>query len=166
MNLAAFAVIVVRERETDHGDDMASMNGLGADRPVLAWCATIAHARPGRLPGDRQFFGKLYLIDAAVDNDYAWLGVAIVIGSAVSLAYYLRDRGRVGARRGGGGGAAAIAGGRPILAGGAPARRRRAPPVGRGAARVRGGDADRLQRLPEPLFDAARDAGQAISSVM
>ena len=31
MNLAAFAVIVARERETGLGDDIASLYGLGAD---------------------------------------------------------------------------------------------------------------------------------------
>ena len=34
--------------------------------------------------------GKLYLIEAAVDADYTWLGVAIAIGTMISLAYYLR----------------------------------------------------------------------------
>ena len=29
-------------------------------------------------------------LDAAVSGDYTWLGVVIVIGSMVSLAYYLR----------------------------------------------------------------------------
>jgi NADH-quinone oxidoreductase subunit N len=34
--------------------------------------------------------GKLYLIEAAVDADYTWLGVGIAIGTMISLAYYLR----------------------------------------------------------------------------
>jgi NADH-quinone oxidoreductase subunit N len=34
--------------------------------------------------------GKLFLIEATVDAEYTWLGVAIVIGTMVSLAYYLR----------------------------------------------------------------------------
>ena len=55
MNLAAFAVIVARERETGLGDDISSLYGLGADRPLLAWPMTIAmlgagrHARHGRV---------------------------------------------------------------------------------------------------------------------
>src|SRR4029453_12453700 len=42
------------------------------------------------LPGPSGFMGKLFLIEASVDGDYTWLGVAIVIGTMVSLAYYLR----------------------------------------------------------------------------
>src|SRR3954466_6203451 len=37
MNLAAFAVITARERETGLGDDMSSLYGIGVDRPALAW---------------------------------------------------------------------------------------------------------------------------------
>ena len=42
------------------------------------------------LPATAGFMGKLYLIEAAVDADYTWLGVAIAIGTMISLAYYLR----------------------------------------------------------------------------
>ena len=90
MNLAAFAVIVVREQETPLGDDISSLNGLGNDRPWLAWPMTIAMLALAGLPATAGFFGKIYLIEAAVDNGYAWLGVAIVLGSAISLVYYLR----------------------------------------------------------------------------
>ena len=90
MNLAAFAVIVARERETGLGDDISSLYGLGADRPLLAWPMTIAMLSLAGFPATAGFFGKIYLIGAAVDNGYAWLGVVIVLGSAISLAYYLR----------------------------------------------------------------------------
>ena len=42
------------------------------------------------IPATAGFIGKFYLIEAAVDGDYTWLGVVIVIGSMISLAYYLR----------------------------------------------------------------------------
>src|SRR5690242_5275015 len=90
MNLAAFAVIVARERETVFGDDIASLYGTGADRPWLAWPMTIAMLALAGLPGTAGFFGKVYLISASVGNGYGWLGVVIVLGSAISLVYYLR----------------------------------------------------------------------------
>ena len=90
MNLAAFAVIVARERETALGDDISSLYGLGADRPWLAWPMTISMLALAGFPATAGFFGKIFLINAAVDNGYAWLGIVIVIGSAISLAYYLR----------------------------------------------------------------------------
>src|SRR4029078_4932661 len=42
MNLAAFAVIIARERETGLGDHIDSVRGLGAARPLLAWPMTLA----------------------------------------------------------------------------------------------------------------------------
>ncbi|HET8592055.1 MAG TPA: NADH-quinone oxidoreductase subunit N, partial [Solirubrobacterales bacterium] len=90
MNLAIFVVIVARERETDRGDDIEALAGIGRTRPLLAWPLTIGMLALAGLPGTSGFMGKLFLIEATVDGDYTWLGVAIVIGTMVSLAYYLR----------------------------------------------------------------------------
>jgi NADH-quinone oxidoreductase subunit N len=90
MNLVAFAVVVVRERETAFGDDITAVQGLGRDRPVLAWPLTISMLALAGLPGTAGFIGKLFLIEATVDADYTWLGVAIAVGTMISLAYYLR----------------------------------------------------------------------------
>ena len=51
---------------------------------------TIAMLSLAGLPATAGFIGKFYLIDASVAGDYTWLGIVIVIGSVVSLAYYLR----------------------------------------------------------------------------
>ena len=90
INLAAFSVIAIRERETPLGDDIASIQGIGKDRPALAWPLTISMLALAGLPGTVGFMGKLFLIESAVAGDYTWLGVMIVIGSMISLAYYLR----------------------------------------------------------------------------
>jgi NADH-quinone oxidoreductase subunit N len=179
MNLAAFAVIVVRERETVHGDDIAAMHGL-SDRPLLAWPMTIAMLGLAGFPVTAGFFGKIYLIDAAVDNGYAWLGVAIVIGSAISLAYYLRVVAAVWLRPD----ETAVAltpAGRPVMAGGAvgpghgigdeagetiadrPAR-------GRGWATAVGVICATATIFfgvyPSPLFDLASDVGAAFTHLI
>jgi len=90
MNLAAFAVIVARERETPFGDDIRGVRGLGAERPLLAWPLTIAMLALAGLPATAGFIGKIYLIEALVEADYTWLGVFIAVGTMISLAYYLR----------------------------------------------------------------------------
>jgi NADH-quinone oxidoreductase subunit N len=90
MNLAAFAVIVARERETIFGDDIRAVRGLGAERPALAWPLTISMLALAGLPATAGFIGKLYLIEALVEGDYTWLAVFIAVGTMISLAYYLR----------------------------------------------------------------------------
>ncbi len=89
MNMAAFATILARERETSLGDSVAGMRGLARERPLLAWPMTLAMLGLAGIPATAGFMGKFYLIDASVSGGYTWLGVVIVIGSMISLGYYL-----------------------------------------------------------------------------
>jgi NADH-quinone oxidoreductase subunit N len=90
MNLAAFGVVVARERVSEHGDGIRSLEGLGSASPLLAWPMTIAMLSLAGFPATAGFIGKFYLIDSTVDANWAWLGVIIVVGSMISLVYYLR----------------------------------------------------------------------------
>lgn len=90
MNLAAFAVVVARERETALGDSMSALAGLGPRRPLMAWSITLAMLGLAGMPATAGFIGKVALIGAAAGNGYTWLGVVIVLGSLISLGYYLR----------------------------------------------------------------------------
>jgi len=90
MNVAAFAVVVVSERDTGLGDSIDSLKGLAARRPGMAVVITVAMLSLAGIPGTAGFIGKLYLIQSAIESGSAWLGVAIVVGSMISLAYYLR----------------------------------------------------------------------------
>ena len=175
MNLAAFAVITARERETGQGDDISSLYGLGAERPLLAWPMTIAMLALAGIPATAGFFGKVFLIRAAVDNEYGWLGVAIVVGSAISLAYYLRviaavwmraPSEAVAARA-----AVPAAGSRPAIAGGsqeadAPVRPRRVQPEVAFVAVLCALATVAFGVYPDPLLDVARDAGEALRSLV
>jgi NADH-quinone oxidoreductase subunit N len=90
MNVAAFAVVIARERETIYGDDIRSLQNLGSERPLLAWPLTISMLALAGLPATAGFIGKLYLMEALVEGDYTWLAIFIAIGTMISLAYYLR----------------------------------------------------------------------------
>jgi NADH-quinone oxidoreductase subunit N len=91
MNLAPFAVIVAQERaEPELADDIAGLAGLGSRLPVLAWTMTIGMLGLAGIPGTVGFIGKFQLIHALVDGDYTWLAIVLVIGSMISLGYYLR----------------------------------------------------------------------------
>src|SRR5436305_10545600 len=90
MNVAAFAVVIARERVSPAGDDISSFEGLGRADPWLAWPLTVAMLGLAGFPVTAGFIGKFYLLRAAVDGGYDWLAVFIVIGSVISLGYYLR----------------------------------------------------------------------------
>ena len=165
MNLAAFAVIVARERETPLGDEIASLHGLGASRPALAWPMTIAMLALAGFPATAGFFGKFYLIKAAVTGDYAWLGVFIVVGSMISLAYYLKVVAAIWMVPAAQSSelAAAAPGPEPLLAGGsdeATGLRANGEVVAVGI--VFAALTVVLGIVPQPLFNAVRDAGAAL----
>jgi NADH-quinone oxidoreductase subunit N len=90
MNLAAFAVIVAVQHERADGDELSGLAGLGRRNPWLAWPMSVAMLALSGIPGTVGFIGKFQLIHALVDGGYTWLGVVLVIGSMISLAYYLR----------------------------------------------------------------------------
>jgi NADH-quinone oxidoreductase subunit N len=170
MNLAAFAVVVARERETAFGDDIRALRGLGRERPLLAWPLTISMLALAGLPATVGFIGKLYLIEALVAGDYTWLAVFIAVGTMISLAYYLRVVAAMWMRPGGEA-AAANKGDRvpaaPAIAGASPEADPIDPEAGRrlylavpallaAAATVFFGI------LPQPLVEFAERAGSSL----
>jgi NADH-quinone oxidoreductase subunit N len=169
MNLAAFAVIVARERETPLGDDIASLNGIGATRPLLAWPMTIAMLALAGLPPTAGFMGKFYLIGASVEGDYTWLAVFIVVGSMISLAYYLKVIAAIWMTPSQADAGDTVVptplpgGDQPVLAGGADAA---TSLHGQGeviaVAVVFGALTLILGVVPSPLFDVMRDVGAAL----
>jgi NADH-quinone oxidoreductase subunit N len=165
MNLAAFAVIVIRERETGLGDDIASVQGLGAQRPLLAMSMTLAMLGLAGIPATAGFIGKFYLIDAAVSGDYTWLGVVIVIGSMVSLAYYLKVIAAMWMQEAPTPGTA-LATGAPAMVGGSPeADMHRIQPETWFVALLFGAATLFFGIVPSPLFDLAVDAGRAFTGL-
>ena len=165
MNVAAFAVVVARERVSEYGDDLTSIELLGRTQPLLAWPMTIAMLSLAGIPATAGFIGKFYLIDASVSGDYTWLGIVIVLGSVVSLVYYLRviavmwmgryevelpgvPRRRV----------------KPI-AGWSPEADARAQPEVAAVAILFAAATILFGIWPDPLFDAARDVGTALSNL-
>ena len=63
--------------------------GWGASARGWPWPMTISMLALAGIPATAGFIGKFYLIDAAVSGGYTWLGVVIVVGSMISLGYYL-----------------------------------------------------------------------------
>jgi NADH-quinone oxidoreductase subunit N len=163
MNVAAFAVVIARERETAFGDDIEAITGIGGSRPALAWPLTISMLALAGFPGTAGFIGKFFLIEATVAGDFTWLGVVIVIGSMVSLAYYLRVAAAVWMRPG-----AEPVRAAPIIAGGSS----EASPTG---PRARGVQLEVVAVaviaaaavvafgiIPSPLLHLASDAARAV----
>ncbi len=188
MNMAAFAVIVAREREIGThdpdgrvGDSIEALRGLGRERPYLAWPMTISMLALAGIPATAGFIGKFYLIDAAVSGGYTWLGVAIVIGSMISLGYYLpvvaamwmreapAGEGLPGSLGPSAGAPEPAVGALPVLAGGSPELDEQARARARGpqpevvlVAVLAGGATLFFGVIPQPLFNLVHGVGSAL----
>jgi NADH-quinone oxidoreductase subunit N len=163
MNLAAFAVVIARERETPYGDDIAAVRGLGAERPQLAWPLTISMLGLAGLPATAGFIGKLYLIEALVEGDYTWLAVFIAVGTMISLAYYLR----VVAAMWMSPGTEGAPGATPVIAGASPEADPVDPEASRrwyivGPAILASAATVFFGIVPQPLVEFASHAGSAL----
>jgi NADH-quinone oxidoreductase subunit N len=191
MNLAAFAVIVAQEntgrapRDAPDapvpGDDISSLAGLGARSPWLAWPLTIAMLSLAGIPATVGFIGKFQLIRALVDGDYTWLAIVLVIGSMISLGYYLRvvatiwmSPTAVAPAGAAGGRAAGTLGELAPIAGGSPQADTEAWPMPAESAPqpeivlvavLFGAASIFFGIFPSPLFQLAAHAGHAISGI-
>jgi NADH-quinone oxidoreductase subunit N len=90
MTMAAFAVVIIREREVEDGDSIGALAGYGRARPVYGVVLTLSMLSLAGFPPLSGFIGKFLLFGSAVENDLTWLAVVGAVGSMVSLAYYLR----------------------------------------------------------------------------
>ncbi len=90
MTMAAFAVVIIREREVEDGDTLAALDGYGRARPVIGVVMTIAMLSLAGFPPLAGFVGKFLLFGSAVEADMTWLAVVGAVGSMISLGYYLR----------------------------------------------------------------------------
>ena len=184
MNLAAFAVIWPRVSESPPTATRSPRSPVSA-RAARRWpCRlTVAMLALAGIPATVGFIGKFYLIRALVDGNYTWLGIVIVIGSMLSLGYYLRVVATIwmGSAEGVPAAAAAAAtpgpGGLPAIAGASPEAD--SPPASDPTERDPSPDHPEAVVVavlfgaaiiffgifPSPLFDLVGHAGHAIGGI-
>jgi NADH-quinone oxidoreductase subunit N len=186
MNMGPFACIVGRENEQpEFGDDISTLAGLGARNRALAWSMTIGILALAGFPATVGFVAKFQLIHALVNGDYTWLAIVLVVGTMISLGYYLRVVAVIWMRRAGApavgplpGQLAPMAGGSqeadppepvttPLPAAGAPepATRRLAQPEVVFVGLVATAAMIFFGIIPSPLFNFAWHAAHAITGL-
>jgi NADH-quinone oxidoreductase subunit N len=90
--VGAFGVVAMVRRETG-GDDVSNFRGLACRSPLLAGCMAIFMLSLAGIPPLAGFFGKFYLFSAALragaNQGLLWLVIVALLGSFISLYYYL-----------------------------------------------------------------------------
>ena len=90
MNIGAFALVAIREREMGRPVLIDDFRGYGYRRPLLAIAMIVFMLSLAGLPPAGGFIGKLSIWSAAVAADQTYLAVAGVLATVVALAYYLK----------------------------------------------------------------------------
>jgi NADH-quinone oxidoreductase subunit N len=97
MNLGAFAVIAALQKRQGVTSNLSTFAGLIRREPALAWLMTLFLLSLTGIPPTAGFFGKFYVILAAVETGSepgnGWLtalAVLAVLNAAVAAFYYLR----------------------------------------------------------------------------
>jgi NADH-quinone oxidoreductase subunit N len=90
MNLGAFGVVGIMEKEDGGNMNLDDYTGLSSQRPVLAMLMAVFMFSLAGVPPFGGFFGKYYVFLAAVKANMTWLAVIGVLTSLVSAYYYLR----------------------------------------------------------------------------
>ncbi|MEO5931752.1 MAG: NADH-quinone oxidoreductase subunit N [Candidatus Kapaibacterium sp.] len=89
MQLGAFAIVGMLERENGGNLTIDDYRGLGRRRPGLAIIMALFMFSLTGIPPFAGFFGKYYLFYAAIHADMTWLAVVGVISSVISAWFYL-----------------------------------------------------------------------------
>jgi NADH-quinone oxidoreductase subunit N len=81
--LAAALVIFELKR-----GDLGAFDGLGKRMPITAFTITVSFLALAGVPPLNGFWGKLLLFLSVVNGPFAWLAVAGILNSALSIGYY------------------------------------------------------------------------------
>lgn len=89
MQIGAFIVVSVLERQTDNFISFEEYSGLRNAHPFIAAVMAMFMLSLAGIPPFAGFFGKYYLFVAAVKADLLWLTVIAVIASIISMYFYI-----------------------------------------------------------------------------
>lgn len=90
MNVGTFAFILSMERDGRPVSDIASLNLFSKTEPLKALAVLVMMFSLAGVPPMVGFFGKFYVLKAAVDAGMTWLALAGAVASVIGAFYYLR----------------------------------------------------------------------------
>ena len=90
MNIGTFAFILSMERDGQPITEISALNQFAARDGLKALAVLILMFSLAGVPPFLGFFGKFYVLKAAVDAGMVWLAVAGAVASVIGAFYYLR----------------------------------------------------------------------------
>jgi NADH-quinone oxidoreductase subunit N len=90
MNIGTFAFILSMEKDGRPVTSIDSLNMYSKREPLRALAMLVLMFSLAGVPPALGFFGKFYVLKAAVDGGMAWLAILGVVASVIGAFYYLR----------------------------------------------------------------------------
>lgn len=90
MNVGTFAFILSMERDGRPVTDIQSLNMFSKKEPLKALALLVLMFSLAGVPPMVGFFGKFYVLKAAVDANMTWLAIVGAVASVIGAFYYLR----------------------------------------------------------------------------
>jgi NADH-quinone oxidoreductase subunit N len=90
MTAGAFGVLHILESRAESDLTVEDFKGLAWEQPWLALSMTVLLLSLTGIPPTLGFFGKFFIFSAAIKQGLVWLAVWGVVGSVISVYYYLR----------------------------------------------------------------------------
>ncbi len=90
MTVGTLALVVLLEKNEDTIVLTDDLRGLGKNSPLLAFCLAVLLFSLAGLPPSVGFFAKFYVFSSTIEQGYYWLTFIGVLGSILSVYYYLR----------------------------------------------------------------------------
>ena len=90
MNIGTFAFILSMEKDGRPVTSIDSLNMYSKREPLRALAMLVLMFSLAGVPPTVGFFGKFYVLKAAVDGGMAWLAILGVVASVIGAFYYLR----------------------------------------------------------------------------
>ena len=90
MNVGTFAFILSMEKDGKPVTDIQGLNQFSSREPLKALAMLVLLFSLAGVPPMLGFFGKFYVLKAAVDANMTWLALAGAVASVIGAFYYLR----------------------------------------------------------------------------
>jgi NADH-quinone oxidoreductase subunit N len=90
MTAGVFAIVLCMRRGGLAAESISDLAGFSRNNPALAYCMAVLMFSMSGIPPAAGFFGKLFIFQAAVAQEFYILAVLGVLSSVVAAYYYLR----------------------------------------------------------------------------
>jgi NADH-quinone oxidoreductase subunit N len=90
MSAGAFGCVLLMRRGGHYVEDIKDLSGLSKTRPIMAFAMAAFMFAMAGIPPLSGFFGKMYVVLAAIGVGLTWLAVIGVATSVIGGYYYIR----------------------------------------------------------------------------